>query len=320
MENAWITARIARKAVEAVDIVTLDLVHAEGQALPRFEAGSHIDLELPGGRVRQYSLCNAPRETHRYQLGVLLDPASRGGSRSVHQDLAEGATVRISAPRNHFPLVPARHSILLAGGIGVTPLLSMAENLSQAGADFELHCCSRSVARTAFLPRLRGSAFADRVQLHFDDGDAVQKLDAPAVLDRPAPGTHLYVCGPKGFMDFVLGTARALGWAEANLHCEHFAGAAQDRQDDGSFEVRIASTGRVIRVAKDESVVAALAAQGVDIPISCEQGVCGTCITRVLEGEPEHRDLYFSDAEKAKNDQFTPCCSRARSALLVLGL
>lgn len=320
MENAWITARIVRKAVEAEDIVTLDLVHAGGQALPHFEAGSHIDLELPGGRVRQYSLCNAPTETHRYQLGVLLDPASRGGSRSVHQDLAEGATVRISAPRNHFPLVPAQHSILLAGGIGITPLLSMAETLSQAGADFELHGCSRSVARTAFLPRLRGSAFADRVQLHFDDGDVVQKLDARAVLGRPAPGTHLYVCGPKGFMDFVLGTARGLGWAEANLHCEHFAGAAQDRKDDGSFEVRIASTGRVIRVAKDESVVAALAAQGVDIPISCEQGVCGTCITRVLEGEPEHRDLYFSDAEKAKNDQFTPCCSRARSALLVLDL
>lgn len=320
MENAWITVRIARKAVEAEDIVTLDLMRPDGQALPRFDAGSHIDVELPGGCVRQYSLCNAATVTHRYQLGVLLDPASRGGSRSVHQTLTEGATVRISAPRNQFPLVPARRVILLAGGIGVTPLLSMAETLSREGTPFEMHYCTRSVARTAFLPRIQGSVFADRVQMHFDDGDATQKFDVHAVLARPDPSTHLYVCGPKGFMDFVLGSARALGWAEDCLHREYFSGAVQDRSADGGFDVRIASSGRVIRVAKDESVVAALAAQGVDIPISCEQGVCGTCITRVLEGEPEHRDLYFSDAEKAKNDQFTPCCSRSKSPLLVLDL
>ena len=320
MENAWITTRIARKAAEAEDIVTLDLVHPDGQALPRFDAGSHVDVELPGQRVRQYSLCNAPTETHRYQLGVLLDPASRGGSRSVHRDLTEGMTIRISAPRNHFPLVPGRHAILLAGGIGITPLLSMAETLSREGSSFEMHYCTRSAARTAFLPRIRGSAFASQVQMHLDDGEAAQKFDAQAVLARPDPGTHLYVCGPKGFMDFVLGSARSLGWAEECLHREYFTGAAPDPSADGSFEVRLARSGRVIRVAKDESVVAALAAQGVDVPISCEQGVCGTCITRVLEGEPEHRDLYFSDAEKAKNDQFTPCCSRSKSALLVLDL
>ncbi|WP_119353885.1 PDR/VanB family oxidoreductase [Azohydromonas sediminis] len=313
--------RVARKAVEALDICTFELVAADGGALPPFSAGSHIDVQVPGGLTRQYSLCNAPGESHRYLIGVLKDPASRGGSVAMHERVHEGDVLTVSAPKNHFPLAhEARRSLLLAGGIGVTPILCMAERLAATGADFEMHYCTRSRARTAFHDRIRGSAFAQRVQFHFDDGDAAQKLDIAALLAAPQPGTHLYVCGPKGFMDAVLGTARACGWREAQLHYEFFAADTAPAEGDTAFEVQLASSGRVVVVPKDQTVVQALAAAGIEVPTSCEQGVCGTCLTRVLEGTPDHRDLYLTPEEQAANDRFTPCCSRAKSARLVLDL
>ena len=316
----WISVTVHSKAPAAQDIVTLELVSADAQPLPAFSAGSHIELELPNGLVRPYSLCNDPSERHRYQIGVLLDPATRGGSRSVHDDLSVGGTLRIRSPRNHFALTPDAPALLLAGGIGITPILCMAEHLSAAEAPFVLHYCTRSADRTAFLSRIRSAAYADRVRFHFDDGDTVQAFDAEAVLSNPGDPTHLYVCGPKGYMDAVIATARRLGWSDEKIHFEYFAGSAAPQASDGSFEVRLARSGRVLRIAADRTVVQALAEHGVEIPVSCEQGVCGTCITRVLGGIPEHRDLYFSDAEKAQNDQFTPCCSRALSPMLVLDL
>lgn len=320
MNRAWLEVRVLHKAVEAVDIVSLELGSSDGSSLPPFSAGSHIDVELPNGLVRQYSLCNDATETHRYVIGVLLDPATRGGSRSVHHDIAEGATIRISEPRNHFQLAHAERSILFAGGIGVTPILCMAERLAATGAPFEMHYCARSRERMAFVDRVGQAAFSNCVSLHFDDGDAAQRLDAPAVLASPQPHTHLYVCGPKGFMDHVMGTARAAGWAEPNIHFEYFAGEAQDASADAAFQVRIASSGRVVDVAAGQTIVAALAASGIDVPVSCEQGVCGTCITGVLDGVPAHRDMYFTDVEKARNDQMTVCCSRSATPLLVLDL
>lgn len=318
---ASLQVRVACKAVEALDICTFELVAADGRALPAFSAGSHIDVQVPGGLTRQYSLCNEPGESHRYLIGVLRDAASRGGSAAMHDRVREGDVLTISAPKNHFPLVhEARRSLLLAGGIGVTPILCMAERLAATGADFEMHYCTRSRERTAFHDRIRASAFAERVQFHFDDGDAAQKLDIAALLATPQPGTHLYVCGPKGFMDAVLSTARARGWPEAQLHYEFFAAEVAPAQGDAAFEVQLASSGRVIVVPKDQTVVKALAAAGVEVQVSCEQGVCGTCLTRVLEGTPDHRDLYLTPEEQAANDQFTPCCSRARSARLVLDL
>lgn len=320
--RATLEVRVTRRTEEAQDICGLELAAVDGKPLPAFSAGSHIDVYLPGDIVRQYSLCNDPAETHRYQIAVLRDPASRGGSAAVHDALLEGRTLAISAPRNHFALAHAAPShLLLAGGIGVTPILCMAERLAATQAAFEMHYTSRSAERMAFADRIRNSAFAARVHLHFDDGAAEQRLDIAAVLAAARPGAHLYVCGPKGFMDAVLAGARALGWAEERLHWEFFAGAdAGPRGDDGSFEVRIASSGRVIPVAPDQTVVQALSDAGVEIMISCEQGVCGTCLTRVLEGEIDHRDAYLTPEEQAANDQFTPCCSRARSACLVLDL
>lgn len=316
-----ITVRVARKQQEALDIATFELVAEDGGALPAFSAGSHVDVHLPGGITRQYSLCNAPGESHRYQIGVLRDPASRGGSHAMHDQVLEGQLLKIGAPANHFPLAhDAKRHLLLAGGIGVTPILCMAERLANSGADFEMHYCTRSPERTAFRQRIAASSFAPKVHFHFDDGDAGQKLDIPALLRAPAEGLHLYVCGPKGFMDFVLGTARAQGWPESQLHYEFFAGVAAPSGSDAGFEVQIASSGQIVIVPPDKTVVQALAEAGVEVQMSCEQGVCGTCLTRVIEGIPDHKDLYLTPEEQAANDQFTPCCSRSKSARLVLDL
>jgi vanillate monooxygenase ferredoxin subunit len=319
--TAMFRARVARKSREAQDICSFELVCIEGGRLPAFSAGSHIDVALPGGLVRQYSLCNDAAEDHRYLIGVLKDPLTRGGSAALHDQVEEGDVLAISTPRNHFPLVhAARHSIFFAGGIGITPILCMAERLDCIGESFELHYCTRSPERTAFRERIRRSGFASRVKFHHDDGPAEQKLDIARRLAEPEAGVHVYVCGPKGFIDAVLGNARKSGWPEEQLHCEFFGSTPTSSDDDASFELLLASSGRVLRVEPDQTVVQALALAGVDIRTSCEQGVCGTCLTRVLEGEPEHRDLYLTASEQAANDQFLPCCSRAKSSRLVLDL
>jgi vanillate O-demethylase ferredoxin subunit len=319
-----LSVRVSRKTVEALDICSFELTRADGKPLPAFSAGSHVDVQLPssaGGLTRQYSLCNDPAESHRYLIGVLKDPATRGGSKAMHEAVKEGDTLEISAPKNHFSLAhEAKRHLLLAGGIGVTPILCMAERLAVTGGSFEMHYCTRSKERTAFMPRIAASAFAGQVKHHFDDGPQAQKLNIAALLGTPQAGTHVYVCGPKGFMDAVLATARSAGWPEDQLHYEFFSAAPTATESDGSFEVQLASSGRIVLVPKDQTVAQALAAAGVEVMTSCEQGVCGTCITRVLEGEPDHRDLYFTPEEHAANDQFTPCCSRSKSARLVLDL
>ncbi|HEU5296207.1 MAG TPA: PDR/VanB family oxidoreductase [Burkholderiaceae bacterium] len=317
--------RVVRKTVEADDICSFELAGVDGTALPSFSAGSHVDVHIdvngPGGLTRQYSLCSDPAESHRYLIGVLRDATSRGGSRAMHEQVHEGSELQISPPKNHFALAHhAPRHLLLAGGIGITPILCMAERLATVGADFELHYATRSRARTAFFERISGSRFAARVAFHFDDGDAGQRLDIAAVLARQSVLTHLYVCGPTGFMDAALAAARGGGWDEGRIHYEFFSADVRPRVGDGAFEVQLASSGRVIAVPADRSVLAALADAGVVVPSSCEQGVCGTCLTRVIGGTPDHRDQYLLPDEQAAGDQFLPCCSRAKSQRLVLDL
>ncbi len=321
MNAAELQVRVTAKVAEAEGVASFELVDVEGRALPAFSAGSHVDVHVPGGLTRQYSLCNHPGESHRYLIAVLDEPTSRGGSRAMHQHVQVGDVLRISTPRNHFPLAHgAAHSVLLAGGIGVTPILCMAERLAVTGGAFEMHYCTRSPARTAFRQRIAASSFAAQVHFHHDDGDAAQKLQLAPLLAAVKPGVHLYVCGPKGYMDWVLGSARAAGWPAEQLHYEFFGAEVAPSDSDAAFEVQLASSGRIIVVPKDQTVVQALAAAGVQVLTSCEQGVCGTCLTRVLEGECEHKDMYLTPEEQAANDQFTPCCSRAKSARLVLDL
>ena len=305
---------------EAQGICSFELAAVDGSPLPAFSAGAHIDVHLPDGLVRQYSLCNHPQERHRYLIGVLKDPASRGGSQRLHEHIHNGARLRISEPRNLFPLAHgARRSLLFAGGIGITPILCMAERLAHGGADFELHYCARSSARAAFVQRLKDSPFAERVFLHFDEQPDTA-LDAAKVLAAPEDNVHLYVCGPAGFMQHVLDSARAQGWPEDHLHREYFAAAPVDSSNDGSFSVKVSSSGQVFEIPADKTVVQVLESHGIEIAMSCEQRICGTCLTRVLEGVPEHRDLFLTEEEQALNDQFTPCCSRSKTPLLVLDI
>ena len=313
--------RVVRKTAETPDICAFELQSLDGSALPDFQAGAHVDVQVPGGPVRQYSLCNPPGETHRYEIAVLRETSSRGGSTGMHAVL-EGQTLHIGAPKNHFPLVDgARHHVLFAGGIGITPILAMAHALIAQAASFELHYCTRSSAVTAFRTRIAESDFAGRAVFHHDDGPAVAKFDVQTLLrSHEMQGSHLYVCGPGGFMEWVLAAGRHAGWSEDQMHREYFAGAQSSAGADGAFEVQIASTGELISVRADQSVTSALAESGIDLDTSCEQGVCGTCVLRVLDGVPDHRDMYLTASEREQNNLFTPCCSRARSARLVLDL
>ncbi|WP_426400531.1 PDR/VanB family oxidoreductase [Ralstonia sp. R-29] len=310
---------VLSKADTAQDIVTFELAAPDGNALPPFSAGAHIDVHV-GDMVRQYSLCNRPGETHRYQIGVLRDANSRGGSVAMHA-LAVGDTLEISAPKNHFPLAAeARHSILLAGGIGVTPLLAMAEQLAAEAASFALHYATRSAERTAFRDRLAAAHLAPHTRCYVDDAPQDGRLDLAALLSQPDAGAHVYVCGPAGFIDAALHQARVQGWPEANLHREYFGAAkpAAGETDGSAFEVRLAHSGKTMTVRAGETVVDVLRSCGIDWPTSCEQGVCGTCLTKVLQGEAQHHDNYLTEEERA-GGCFLPCVSRA-SGLLVLDI
>lgn len=309
---------VARKQAEAEGICSFELCREDGQPLPPFSAGAHIDVHLGSGLVRQYSLCNSAEENHRYQIAVLREPASRGGSERMHAAIQEGDRLAISEPRNLFPLAPsAKHSLLFAGGIGITPILCMAERLSHAGEPFTLYYSVRSRDRAAFAERLANSPFAGQVQLCFDDE---QPLDAQAALANPGAGTHLYVCGPGGYMGFILDSARAQGWPEERLHREYFSASPEASAPGEAFEIEIASSGEVLRVEAHQTIIDVLYDAGIEVPVSCEQGVCGTCVTRILDGTPEHRDSFLTETQRAANDQFTPCCSRAKSPRLILDL
>lgn len=307
---------VSRREDAAEGIVVIELAAPDGGVLPAFEAGAHIEVAAAPGIVRQYSLCNDPAERHVYRLAVLRESASRGGSEAVHRDFQPGRTVQVSAPRNHFGLATdADRSILIAGGIGVTPILSMAHALHAEGRAFDLHYSTRSRGRAAFLTELADAPFAGQVRIYHDDGEA---FDIVAALPPVAAGTHLYFCGPGGFMDAVEAVARAAGWPAGQLHMERFS-ADVDVEGD-AFTVVAAHSGVTVRVAEGQTINEALAAAGVDLPVSCEQGICGTCLTDVIDGIPDHRDQYLTDEEKASNREMTPCCSRSFTPVLTLAI
>jgi vanillate O-demethylase ferredoxin subunit len=308
-----LTVRVADRRALTDDVVWLELRAVEGE-LPPFTAGAHIDLHLAGGLVRQYSLCNDPEERHRYGIAVLREAASRGGSRSVHEDVVLGGVVKISPPRNLFALDEgAGGALLFAGGIGVTPIKAMAHRLCALGRPYALHYCVRERRRAAFAGELAGLG----AQLHLDDEPAT-RLDLEAVLAGAARDWPLYVCGPAGFIAVIRQGAERLGWPPAAIRSEHFQSVAS--VGERPFDLVLARDGRRIRVGPDQTAAEALAGAGIEVPLSCEQGVCGTCLTPVLAGLPDHRDLIQTDAEKAANACFTPCCSRALSAELVIDL
>ncbi|WP_406873622.1 PDR/VanB family oxidoreductase [Aminobacter sp. P9b] len=318
-KEARLRLRVANKRMCAEGIAAFDLISPDGEDLPAFTAGAHMDLFLPGRLTRQYSLRNDPRERHRYAIGVLREPGGRGGSAYMHDRIDAGDMIETSLPRNAFELdEAASFTLLVAGGIGVTPILSMAYRLHALGHKFEFHYCARNAARMAFRDEIEAGPFASSTRFHLDDGPQGQKLDLDLLLRHRLDGAHLYACGPSGFLDAVVAKAKP-SWPGEAVHREYFANTLQPATtSDATFIVRLARDGRSFEVAPGHSIVEVLSANGVDIPVSCEQGICGTCVTRVVSGTPDHRDLVLTDKQRA--DHMTLCCSRARTAELVLDL
>lgn len=302
-------------------IMRLDLVRADGGVLPAFSAGAHVEIEiaaLDDGRLlrRRYSLWGDPADRGRWRLGVLLDPASRGGSRALHDQARCGGRIAVGSPANDFPLAPGGSAVLIGGGIGITPLLAIAHALTAEGRSFVLHYVTRSADRTAFLDLLPTFPFADRIRLHHDDSVGAPPFDPTRDLTAPDADGHLYVCGPGGFMDHCAAVARELGWDGARIHREAF-GADVDITGD-TFEVTARRSGVTVRVGRQETIAGALSRAGVSVELSCGEGVCGACACDVVEGKPDHRDHVLSEEEKARGDQILICCSRALGDRLVL--
>lgn len=298
----------------ADNVLMFDFRDPDGGALPPFEAGAHVDIHLPVG-IRQYSLANAPAERHRYLLGVKRDVGGAGGSIHMHDKLRVGELVRFGVPRNNFPLHPsAAPAILLGGGIGITPLLAMMAELEAAGRQWKLHYSVR--ARKDCI-RFEGPSFRPgNVMIHIDE-EAGGFMDIAAIVDAAAPDAHFYCCGPTPMLDAY--RAAAAGRDQQFVHLEYFANE-QAPATDGNFSVELARSGRQVGIAPGRTILDALREIGMDLPSSCEQGVCGTCETRVLSGVPDHRDLLLSPEEKAANDVMMICCSGSLTPKLVLDL
>ena len=315
-----LTAFVHTLRFEANDIISVELRPAPGVVFPPFEAGSHIDLHLPNGMVRNYSLLNAQDEEGRYVIGVLRDRASRGGSRCVHEALRVGLPITISEPRNHFALDEgAAHSVLVAGGIGITPMLCMARRLQSQGRSFEMLYFARERKSAAFLAELQ--ALGMPLHLHFD-AEAGGPPDLRGLLAQRAPnaGLHHYACGPTPMLDAFERFCSELG--HANAHIERFTPVEVKASTDAraNYTVELKRSGRFIEITPEKSLLDTLLEAGVDVDHSCCEGVCGSCETRVLEGVPDHRDSVLSPKEKASNKVMMVCVSGCKSETLVLDI
>lgn len=309
---------------EARDIKSLLLAAPSGGRLTGASPGAHIDVVIAPGIVRQYSLWNGPEDEGVFRIAVKREGRSRGGSQRVHDEFAPGRVIEISAARNHFPLdEQAPHSVLVAGGIGITPILSMARHLHARGRSFELHYFTRSVEHTAFHARIDAGELRNFTRFHHAlEGVALHdRLDG--MLRGRRKGANLYLCGPTPFMTLVRETASP-AWPNETVHFEYFGAAPEVSADmeggEQAFTVELAKSGRTVQVEPGSTTLDALRNAGVGIESSCEQGVCGTCLVHVLDGVPDHRDLFLTDDERAANDRMLPCVSRACSATIRLDL
>lgn len=312
--------RVKRISYEAEGINSYEFVAPGGGDLAPFTAGSHIDLHLSNGMVRSYSLVNDQSERDRYVVAVNKDAASRGGSSFIHEVLRVGDLIAISQPRNNFILWEnARHSVLIAGGIGITPLLSMIRRLDAIGRSWELHYATRTRATAAFLDELNsfGSDGSARLHFHFDQEFSGRMLDLSAIVKSAAADAHLYCCGPVAMLEaFEAATAER---PADHVHVEYFQ-AKEAPAVEGGFEVQLTRSNRTILVEAGKTILDALLEAGISANYACTEGVCGTCETRVLEGIPDHRDQFLSKEEQAGNKTIMICCSGAKSRTLVLDL
>lgn len=309
---------VKNRHVEGGNIAVMEFESATSATLPKVEAGAHIDVHLPNGMVRQYSLCQNPNDEGKFRLGILRDPESRGGSVSAFDEIKDGMQIQVSEPKNLFPLLKAKHSVLIGGGIGITPLITMAYQLASEGTSFELHYCGASPENCAFVDEIKNGELAKYTTFHFKSEGASHRAFFESAIKNIDLESHIYTCGPVGFMDWVINLATNHDFPEQQIHKEYFQ-VETDTSGD-SFEVVAERSGKIIMVEAGETILQALAKEGIEIEMSCEQGVCGTCMCDVIEGEPDHRDVYFTDEEKASNEQILVCCSRSKTPRLVLDI
>lgn len=309
---------VKNRHVEGGNIAVMEFESATSTTLPKVEAGAHIDVHLPNGMVRQYSLCQNPNDEGKFRLGILRDPESRGGSVSAFDEIKDGMQIQVSEPKNLFPLLKAKHSVLIGGGIGITPLITMAYQLASEGTSFELHYCGASPENCAFVDEIKNGELAKYTTFHFKSEGASHRAFFESAIKDIDSESHIYTCGPVGFMDWVINLATTHDFPQQQIHKEYFQ-VETDTSGD-SFEVVAERSGKIIMVEAGETILQALAKEGIEIEMSCEQGVCGTCMCDVIEGEPDHRDVYFTDEEKASNEQILVCCSRSKTPRLVLDI
>ena len=312
-----LSLKVAARRDVAKDITLFELVDPDGGILPQFDAGAHLLVQTPGGLARRYSLCNPPSERQRYVVAVKREQAGGGGSASMVDRLHEGDTLAAAVPCNYFPLdLTAGSHWLIAGGIGITPILAMASRLKEASQPFRVIYCSRAPEAAAFLDVLGAPGFTEHVLLHHDGGDPALAFDfAKLLADRPE-GAHIYCCGPRALMAAVREAARL--WPAGTVHFEDFGTSEQPNVQggEGSFRVRLARSGRVIDVAPNLSILDALRDAGCYMPSSCEAGTCGACRTGLLAGTADHRDFVLDDDEQ--ESAIMICVSRAVSEELTL--
>jgi len=320
MKDNLIAARVIARERVACDVVSLRLASSEANAeLPAFEAGAHIDLHLRDGLVRKYSLCSDPSERAFYEIAVKREPASRGGSVFVHDEIRVGDILSISKPENYFALAPdGSGAVLLAAGIGITPLLAMAHTLKRAGRAFEFHYFVRSLDDAAYARTLQ-EQLAQVFTLHVGLTPELTRETLAELVRRMSSQEHLYFCGPAPFMDAADAIACAHLPAQ-QIHCERFSAATGDAAGEQPFDIQLARSQRVLTVPPDKSITDVLYEHGVPIETSCEAGICGACRTPVLDGTPDHRDDFLSAADKARNDCIMPCVSRCKTERLVLDI
>jgi vanillate O-demethylase ferredoxin subunit len=320
-EIEWIDVKVAAVRDVATDVREYELRAADGEALPAFESGGHIDIRIDDLNARQYSMLNSPLEADRYVVAVKREADGRGGSRHLYDKVSVGQTLTISKPRNNFPLGDsATDYVLIGGGIGMTPVLSMAHALAARGATFELHLLARDHVALPYADDIESWPFADRVAVHLDQPDGSPSFDPAGMIGSWREGRELYICGPGGFMAWVESTLSDQGWPSQSMFSETFLRPKANAAENTRFEVELARSGRVLTVEPDQYLLDVLNANHCAVICSCTQGICGSCITPVLDGIPEHRDAVLSDTERAANDKMCVCVGRAKSERLVLDL
>ncbi len=301
--------------------ISLQLVPQQNGLLPPYLPGAHIDVFIPETGPRQYSLCSENSNGEYYEICVKLADNSTGGSHYIHHHFRPGDNLTISPPRNHFPLPDAGKYLFFAGGIGITPLLAMAEEIAHQGIEFELHYSVSDSEQIAFLPRLTAPALAKNVFIHDSGANDSLRHHTPLSLCQPDENTRVMACGPDGFIQRLQEIMRTHHWQENQLSFERFSNTEMNNDTAGNeFHIQLSSTGQRYLVGRDQTIAEVLLSARVDIMLSCEQGICGSCITDVIDGIPDHRDCVLTDAEKAENTQITLCCSRSKSPVLVLDL